>query len=153
MGIDYIPDCNVSSTSFMFNNCTECLIGLWNNGNYLAPFLGSIDMSQTYININGVKWWSGTTSTPTEPYVRIPRVVCMQGTLDLTDLDSYGYIETRRLVASKKPTKEDTYWYNWYYSPHYYHSYCYCPFLSPIICSLLYFFHSLPFISAFSLVS
>ena len=113
-GINYIPDCNVSSNSFMFNNCTECLIGLWNNGNYLAPFLGSIDMSQSYININGAKWWSGTTSIPTEPYVRIPRVVCMQGTLDLTDLDSYGYIETRRLVASKKPTKEDTYWYNWY---------------------------------------
>ena len=113
-GEEYITDINVPSTTPMFNSCTQSLIGAWMSTNPTGPFLGSIDLNESYININGERWWNGVTTSITEPYVRLPRVVCMQGTLDFTNIDEFCTTHSRRLVAQKKPTAANTHWYRWY---------------------------------------
>lgn len=58
-GDTYIQDINIASTTPSYNSPTACLIGIWNNGSYTSPWLGSIDLNESYININGSRWWSG----------------------------------------------------------------------------------------------
>ena len=62
-GITYTQDINVASTTPVYNSPAFCAIGIWNNGSYLEPFLGSIDLNESYINIDGTRWWTGTTPT------------------------------------------------------------------------------------------
>lgn len=59
-GESYIEDISVTSATQLgtFTNT----IGLTNsNGNYLLPFLGSIDLKECYIKVNDQIWWQGTT--------------------------------------------------------------------------------------------
>lgn len=58
-GIDFIEDINIASSTPIYNSCTACLIGIWNNGSFVKPFLGSIDLSESYIKIDGEIWWQG----------------------------------------------------------------------------------------------
>ncbi len=58
-GIDFIEDINIASSTPIYNSCTACLIGIWNNGSFVKPFLGSIDLSESYIKINDEIWWQG----------------------------------------------------------------------------------------------
>lgn len=58
-GETYTVDCNVASTTAMYNNCGYCVLGLWNNGSTLEPWTGSVDLNESYININGERWWTG----------------------------------------------------------------------------------------------
>ena len=59
-GDNYIQDCYVTSSTPIYNANTASLVGIWNNGSYVEPFLGSIDLKESYININGQRWWTGT---------------------------------------------------------------------------------------------
>ena len=58
-GVEYIQDCYVASTTPMYNANTANLIGVWYQTSYTSPFLGSIDLSESYIKINGEYFWSG----------------------------------------------------------------------------------------------
>lgn len=63
----YTQDCYVASTTPMYNANTACLIGLWNNGSFTEPFNGSIDFNESYIDINGSRWWSGVDTAIKNP--------------------------------------------------------------------------------------
>lgn len=58
-GETYIQDVNISSSTPIYNSNTAFLLGIWNNSNYTEPFLGSIDLKESYININNQRWWTG----------------------------------------------------------------------------------------------
>ena len=60
-GETYTVDCNVSSSTPMYNSNTACLIGVWNNGSFTNPFLGTIDLNGCYINLGDNRWWTGMT--------------------------------------------------------------------------------------------
>lgn len=57
-GENYTQDCYVASTTPMYNSCTYCSLGAWNNG-AIVTGPGSIDLKESYININGQRWWTG----------------------------------------------------------------------------------------------
>lgn len=58
-GENYTQDCYVTSSTPIYNSNTASLIGTWNNGSFVEQFLGSIDLNESYININGSRWWTG----------------------------------------------------------------------------------------------
>lgn len=58
-GETYTQDCYVESSTPIYNSNTAYLIGIWNNGIFKEPFLGSINLKESYININGSRWWTG----------------------------------------------------------------------------------------------
>lgn len=47
---------SLSSASANFN---VSYIGAWNNGSILSNLQASIDLNESYININGSRWWTG----------------------------------------------------------------------------------------------
>lgn len=60
-GISYINDISYSSTTSVYSQ--PLAIGIQcasSNGSFSSPWLGSIDLSQSYIKINGKEWWHGT---------------------------------------------------------------------------------------------
>lgn len=65
-GVDWVDEINTASTVTATPTSDDCRIGVWYNtynsglGN---PFLGSIDLNESYININGSRWWSGDNHT------------------------------------------------------------------------------------------
>lgn len=77
---------------------------------------GKIDLKESSITINNKTFWTWKTFSEgsTTPYIRLPKVVCMQGALDLSKLGELDNQSTRRLVAQKRPNNYDKYWYNWY---------------------------------------
>ena len=110
-GETYIEDINKTSSTPMYNGNTACLIGIWNNGSYVDPWLGSIDLKESYININGQRWWTGVSPSwatdesawqssvtqygvcgkfvydSTLNTVRLPKVTgIIEGTTDVSDL-------------------------------------------------------------------
>lgn len=77
---------------------------------------GKIDLKESSITINNKTFWTWKTFSEgsATPYIRLPKVVCMQGALDLSKLGELDNQSTRRLVAQKRPNNYDKYWYNWY---------------------------------------
>jgi hypothetical protein len=62
-GADYNLEGSLTSSTKITNRGTNAIgVNIGNGTNY-KPFLGSIDLSQSYININGERWWSGDTYT------------------------------------------------------------------------------------------
>lgn len=60
-GTNWIEDFNIASTGIGTPNLsTPQYIGKWGYNNSQDPFKGSIDLSQSYIKINGKYWWKGT---------------------------------------------------------------------------------------------
>lgn len=60
-GTAYITDITItSSTSVHSGNTIQLGIDVGINNVLQCPFLGSIDLTGSYININGSRWWSGT---------------------------------------------------------------------------------------------
>ena len=58
-GQNFTRDITISSSTAVYGLLGVTLLGLnWWNEAYQAPFLGSIDLSETYINIRGSLWWS-----------------------------------------------------------------------------------------------
>lgn len=49
-----------STTSIFSTNCPVDIAGWMNNGTFTG-FRGTIDLNGCYININGERWWTGTT--------------------------------------------------------------------------------------------
>lgn len=82
----YITDINVDSSTPMFNSCTQCTLGAWISTTPTNPFLGYIDLNESYININGERWWNGVNTEVVPATIRIPAIVNMQGLLDLTNV-------------------------------------------------------------------
>ena len=62
---NYSRDISFSSSSSIYDILTITNFGIYfnNQNKYVNPFLGSIDLSETYININGERWWN--------PYVSV----------------------------------------------------------------------------------
>lgn len=63
-GVDYIEDISYATTKVVYSQ--PLTIGIQcasNNGSFSSPFLGTIDLYQSYININGERWWSGDSYT------------------------------------------------------------------------------------------
>ena len=58
-GVTFKTDKIITSNTSMYNACTYCVLGLWNNGATLSPWLGSIDLNGSYINVDGQRWWDG----------------------------------------------------------------------------------------------
>ena len=78
---------------------------------------GTADLKECYIKINGNLWWQGATlvdEIDLPPYIRLPRIIETQGAPTYEKLGELTTSVTRRLIACKKPTFEDTYWYNLY---------------------------------------
>lgn len=77
---------------------------------------GKIDLKESSITINNKTFWTWKTFSEgsATPYIRLPKVVCMQGALDLSKLGELDNQSTRRLVAQKRSNNYDKYWYNWY---------------------------------------
>lgn len=77
---------------------------------------GKIDLKESSITINNKTFWTWKTYSEgsATPYIRLPKVVCMQGALNLSKLGELDNQSTRRLVAQKRPNNYDKYWYNWY---------------------------------------
>lgn len=46
---------------------------------------GSIDLNESYININGERWWNGVTTETKSANVRIPAIINMQGLYELVN--------------------------------------------------------------------
>lgn len=60
-GVVYNLENTISSSEKLLD--LEWSIGVTGVSNYFFPFKGSIDISQSYININGERWWSGDSYT------------------------------------------------------------------------------------------
>lgn len=56
-GVDYIRDITYTVSNNL-PNLTNSWIGIYRNSDYMYPMLGSIDLSESYIKINGNLWWS-----------------------------------------------------------------------------------------------
>lgn len=60
-GQNYNTDITVtSSVSVLGGKILRLGIDIDGNNNNTQPFLGSIDLTGSYINVNGSRWWSGT---------------------------------------------------------------------------------------------
>ena len=80
-----------------------------------VPFAGSIDLNESYININGQRWWNGrksaaiktgeTSISPDYDFV----INMTDETFRLPLLNG-----ERVLIAKKEATTEDPTWFNWY---------------------------------------
>lgn len=77
---------------------------------------GSIDLSESYIKVNGEMWckpFEYVTET-VEPYVRVPRVTVSVGTLNYENLNKIG-LSNRLLVYTRKPSSDNNFtWCNVY---------------------------------------
>lgn len=56
-GADYIRDITYTVSNNL-PNLTNSWIGIYRSSDYMYPMLGSIDLSESYIKINGNIWWS-----------------------------------------------------------------------------------------------
>ena len=106
-----------TGTSLPTGVFTDCKQWIGSTGSGSALYTrGSIDLTESFFRVNGQTWCKPyeLVEETVEPYVRLPRVVNLQGTLDLTRLGEISNTTNRRLVAQRKPTLDDTRWYNWY---------------------------------------
>lgn len=66
-GESWVEDCNVASTvTGVPDMNVPQYVGIWKstyNGAPSEQWLGTIDLTQSYININGERWWSGDSYT------------------------------------------------------------------------------------------
>ena len=66
-GASWVEDCNVASTvTGVPDMNVPQYVGIWKSTYNSSPseqWLGTIDLSQSYININGERWWSGDSYT------------------------------------------------------------------------------------------
>lgn len=56
-GVDYIRDITYTSSNHL-PSLTNSWIGIYRNDNYAYPMLGTIDLSESEIKMNGNLWWS-----------------------------------------------------------------------------------------------
>lgn len=100
-------------TSSKFANANPSWLGA--TGSAGAYYLrGKIDLAECYIKVNGETYWEGITPSERVPYIRLPKIVSMQGALSFANLGEFSPESTRVLVAERKPTLADTRWYRWY---------------------------------------
>ena len=57
-GVTYTPDITVTSSTHLENTSDISYIG--SRGNLGSPLIGTIDLNESYVNINGSRWWTGT---------------------------------------------------------------------------------------------
>ena len=69
---------------------------------------GSIDLNESYININGERWWNGVTTETKSANVRIPAIYNEEGYKNLINRTN----SNKRILA--KAYRSGTTWYNWY---------------------------------------
>lgn len=70
---------------------------------------GSIDLNESYININGERWWDGVTISTQPATVRLPKITYLCGQLSI---DKLGDFDGGRFLVKKY--KSGTSWYNIY---------------------------------------
>ena len=58
--VNYQNIANIPSSTPIYNGFSVSLFGVWNNGAFLWPFDGSIDLKETYIKINNKMWFDGS---------------------------------------------------------------------------------------------
>ena len=56
----------ISSEKLPYDESYTCNLGL-NRGSSNNPWLGSIDLNESYIDINGARWWTGTETATRNP--------------------------------------------------------------------------------------
>ena len=56
-GENYTRDVTYSSTSSIYSPLVYTYVGIYSTSSMSDPFLGSIDLTETYIKINGSNWW------------------------------------------------------------------------------------------------
>lgn len=71
-GITYTEEINFISSTTVYQGL-NFLIGRHSNVSGDYQFLGSIDFNQSYININGERWWDGTIDKPFDIY-KLPKL-------------------------------------------------------------------------------
>ena len=69
---------------------------------------GSIDLNESYININGERWWNGVSTEIKPANVRIPAIYNEEGYKNLINRTS----SNKRTLA--KAYRNGATWYNWY---------------------------------------
>lgn len=64
-GTTWTTEGTATSSGFLGDGTAEYnIIGVQpDEGGMIAPWFGSIDLNESYININGIRWWQGVTST------------------------------------------------------------------------------------------
>lgn len=103
-------------TSARFTNPTPTWL-FCTGSNNAYNLKGTADLKECYIKVNGDLWWQGATladELDLPPYIRLPRIIETQGAPTYEKLGELTTSVNRRLIACKKPTFEDTYWYNLY---------------------------------------
>ena len=78
---------------------------------------GEVDLKESFINVDMQEWWVGaivTSISDLPPYIRLPKVISSHGSLTYENLGELDHVYNRKLIACKKPTYEDTTWYNLY---------------------------------------
>lgn len=103
-------------TSARFTNPTPTWL-FCTGSNSPLNLKGTADLKECYIKVNGNMWWQGATlvdEIDLPPYIRLPRIIETQGAPTYEKLGELTTSVNRRLIACKKPTFEDTYWYNLY---------------------------------------
>lgn len=97
-GASWVEDCNVASTvTGVPDMNVPQYVGVWKSTYHSTPdkaWLGSIDLTQSYININGKEWWHGTKAVETTP----------------EDAD-YSLVPAKRIVTAYKTGKRKYYKY------------------------------------------
>jgi hypothetical protein len=114
-GETYTTDITVPSSTPIYSNVTLELGAAHGTTPPASPFLGSIDLNESYININGQRWWNGrkavaiktgeTSISPDYDYI----INISDETFRLPLLNG-----ERVLVAKKEATTTDPSWWNWY---------------------------------------
>ena len=63
-GTTWTTEGTTTSSGFLGDGTAEYnIIGVQpDEGGMIAPWFGSIDLNESYININGIRWWQGVTS-------------------------------------------------------------------------------------------
>lgn len=61
-GETYTPDITVANSTSIYQNVNFMLGCDYTGTEFTGPFLGSIDLKESYININDQRWWSGNAS-------------------------------------------------------------------------------------------
>ena len=64
-GVDYTRDITYTFSNHL-PNLTNSWVGIYRNSAYMYPMLGTIDLSDCYIKINGLEWWNPRVISITE---------------------------------------------------------------------------------------
>ena len=106
-GLEYTVISDIEQTAI--NWTTKLAIGIdYDVDDENKYWAGTIDLNESYININEERWWNGVTTSIQPATIRIPAIHNEEGYKNLINIGT----SNRRILA--KAYRNGTSWYNWY---------------------------------------